>query len=356
MRIDTAVLRNFRNFTGPELRIDWSPGINLILGPNGSGKTNLLEAMSILSGWGAFGRTANVPSWFTEGRPAFAGAQVSGEGTHTLTANISSRISLRCDDKAITSTGLRLVIPSVLFLTGNLSLIDGSPSSRRMFIDRLCALFYPPFAKRLADFRYIMRTRTALLRQNKSPDRTDIPFCELGGWIMERRREVAAQLMSLIPPGKFMMSFVPEVRGSGGEHLRYALQRNRARELRALRPQDGPSYDDLAITLCADGRPVSEALSRGQKRRLVMFLLITAGRLIAQRMRRAPVMLLDDVTAELDAEGRELVHVELTKTGWQVFITAPENPFSSAGSCAVFSLPEAAGAVQRPISHRDFLI
>ena len=145
---------------------------------------------------------------------------------------------------------------------------------------------------------------------------------------MERRREVAAQLMSLIPPGRFVMSLVPEVAGAGDEYLRYALHKNRSRELRALRPQDGPSYDDLAITLCADGRPVSEALSRGQKRRLVMFLLITAGKLIAQRMRKAPVMLLDDITAELDAEGRDFVHAELAKTGWQVFITAPENPFS----------------------------
>ena len=331
MRVDFSVVRNFRNFsattTRPELRIIWEPGINLILGPNGSGKTNLLESLSILSGWGAFGRTQNVISWDNHDMPAFAGAQVSGEESAQITANITSRISLRMDGKAITSTDLRLVIPSILFLTGNVNLIDGSPSSRRMFIDRLCALYYPPYAKKLSDFRYILRTRTILLRQGRSPERTTVPYCEIGGWIMDRRREVAGQLMKIAPQEKFTLSFVPDVRTSGSEYLREMLMRNHEKELRAFRPQDGPGFDDLTITLNANGKAASEALSRGQKRRLILYLLISSGKLTAHRMKREPVMLFDDLTAELDAEGREFVHTELAKTGWQVFITAPENPF-----------------------------
>ena len=297
----------------------------MILGRNGSGKTNLLESLSILSGWGAFGRTQSVITW-DSGKPAFCGVQISGESRHTITANIASRISLRLDDKAISSTDLRLVMPSILFLTGNVNLIDGSPSARRLFIDRLCALFWPPFAKKLADFRYILRTRTILLRQGKSPERTYIPYCELGGWIMDRRREVVSMLVKMMNTERFTLSVVPEVRVPGDEYLRFALRRNYERELRAFRPQDGPSYDDLAITL-NNGRSAGEALSRGQKRRLILFLLITSGKLTAHRMKREPVMLFDDLTAELDAEGREFVHTELAKTGWQVFITAPENPF-----------------------------
>ena len=153
---------------------------------------------------------------------------------------------------------------------------------------------------------------------------------------MDRRREVIAQMMRLIPAGRFTLSVVPEVRGACDEFLREALRRNYVRELRAFRPQDGPSYDDLAITLCANGRPASEALSRGQKRRLILFLLITAGKLTAWRMKREPVMLFDDLTAELDAEGREFVHVELAKTGWQVFITAPENPFTNPNNLSCY--------------------
>ena len=158
---------------------------------------------------------------------------------------------------------------------------------------------------------------------------------------MDRRREVADQLMRIAPQEKFRVYFVPEVNVSGEEYLREMLKRNYAKELRAFRPEDGPSYDDLAVTLNANGRPASEALSRGQKKRLILRLLVAAGRLTAHRMKREPVMLFDDLTAELDAQGREFVYSELAKTGWQIFITAPENPFASIKDFggSVFNIP-----------------
>ncbi len=329
MRFDETVIHNFRNYGGPDLRVTWDPGINLITGRNGSGKTNLLEALSILTGWGAFSRTSSVISWSSENHRAILGGHVSGEESFTVRAEISSKISLRLSDKAVTFTDLRLFMPSIIFLTGNLSLIDGSPSSRRLFIDRLCALFVPPYAKRLADFRNILRTRSLLLRQGKSPVRTDAQYCGLGGWIMDTRREVCGQLMRIIPPGKFTLEFQPSLNASGEEYLREALDRNRNREMYAQRPLYGPNYDDMSITITENGRPAYEALSRGQKRRLILYMIITAGKLILQRLKREPVLLFDDLTAELDADGREWTYRKLLETKWQVFITAPEKPFAS---------------------------
>ena len=329
MRFDFIAIKDFRNFTGSEPKINWTPGINLILGRNGSGKTNLLESLSILTGWGAFTKTSGVISWSSQNHRSSLSGHVSGEETHEVSAEISSRISLRLDGKSVSFTDLRLSIPSVIFLTGNLNLIDGPPSFRRLFIDRLCALFVPPYARRLADFKYVMRTRSALLRQGKSPARTDTPYCGLGGWIMDTRRQVLRELETVITPGKFSMAFTPALGVPGAEYLREALERNRSRELYAQHPLDGPNYDEVAITIDANGRPASEALSRGQKRRLILSLIITAGRLIARRLKREPVLLLDDLTAELDAEGRERAFRELDGTKWQVFITAPEKPFSS---------------------------
>ena len=335
MRFDYSVVKNFRNC--PECKINWAPGINLILGKNGSGKTNLLESLSILTGWGAFGKTRNIISWTSESSRALIGAEVSGEEKFTLKAEISSKISLRQNDKTISFTDLRLNFPSIIFLSSSINLIDGSPSARRLFVDRLCSLFFPIYAKRLADFKYIMRTRTLLLRQGKSPSRTEIPFCELGGWIMDKRREVISQLMSLINPQKITLSFLPLLTSSpansqmtsGQEYLHHALQANSKRELYAQRPLCGPNYDELAIIISSNGRLASEALSRGQKRRLVLYLIITAGKLIAMRLKREPVLLFDDLTAELDAEGREFTYQQLAKTKWQIFITAPEKPFKT---------------------------
>ena len=329
MRFEYSLVKNFRNFSGPELKIEWDPGINLILGPNGSGKTNLLESLSILTGWGAFSKTANLLPWANSNFHGLVAGKINGEENSIVSANISSKISLRLNDKAISCTDLRLAIPSVIFMTSNINLIDGSPGARRLFIDRLCSLFVPPYAKRLAEFKYIMRTRIALLKQGKSIDRTNEPYCTLGGWIMDRRREITEQLKVLMPQDKFTLKFLPELKTSGEKYLLESLQKNSLREHQTMRPINGPSYDELAIILSDNNRPASEALSRGQKRRLILYMVITAGKLINLKLKRDPVLLFDDLTAELDSEGREFTYKQLAKTDWQVFITAPEKPFAT---------------------------
>ena len=338
MRIDSTIIRSFRNFSGPDLRTNWDPGINLILGNNGTGKTNLLEALSILTGWGAFTKTSSVISWQSANNRAYTAAHFSGEESLDVSAEISSRISLRLNDKSLSFTELRLYVPSIIFLTGNLSHIDVSPSSRRLFIDRLCALFVPPFAKRLADFKNVLRVRSSLLRQGKSPASTDILFCRLGGWIMDIRREVLSQFARMTTPGKISLEFLPSVK-SGEEYLREMTAVNAKRETYAHRVLFGPNYDDIAITISESGRPASESLSRGQKRRLILYMIITAGKLISERLKKSPILLLDDFTAELDSDGREWAYNELVKTKWQAFITAPEKPFSTRKKFGGLTLP-----------------
>lgn len=302
-------------------------GMNLILGPNGAGKTNLLESLSILSGWGAFSRTVNIISWDGEFSHAAVTAELSGEERFNVRADISSKVSLRLDDKIISCTDLRMKLPAILFLTSSINLIDGPPSVRRMFIDRLCSLFYAPYAKRLAEFKYILRTRVLLLKQGKSITRTSVPFCKLGGWIMDARREILLQLKSLMPHDKFTLELSPLLNISGEQYLQEVLQKNLPRELKALKPLCGPGYDDIVMRICENDKPASDTLSRGQKRRLILYIIIMAGKLIALKLKRKPVLLFDDLTAELDLDGREWTYNELVKTGWQVFITAPENPF-----------------------------
>lgn len=340
MRFDYTISSDFRNLTmnnSPVLKLKWEPGINLILGRNGSGKTNLLETLSILTGWGAFTKTRSVITW--NKHQAKLSAHLSGEEDFTLNADISSRISLRMNDKAISFTDIRLSLPSVIFLTGSVNLIDGSPSHRRLFIDRLCSLFYPPFAKRLAEFKYVSRSRALLLRQGKSTNATFVPFCKLGGWIMDVRREVVSMLMKMIPDDKFTIHFIPSLNVSGEEYLTEMLNRNSRRESFSLHPLDGPSYDELSIIITETHRPAYESLSRGQKRRLILYMIITAGKLISMKLKREPVLLFDDLTAELDSDGRDFAYRELSKTKWQVFITAPENPFRTRKKLRVINLP-----------------
>ncbi len=331
MIFNYSVIKNFRNFSGPEFKVQWSPGINLILGHNGSGKTNLLESLSVLCGWGSFTQTQNLISWNNPASRALVYGSFSGEEKFSVSASISSRIALRINEKTISFTDLRLAVPSIIFLTGGVNLIDGAPAIRRLFIDRLCSLLFAPYAKKLSDFKYVMRSRTALLRQEKSPEPTSKLFCELGGWIMDRRREVTGLLKTILNQNNFNLEFLPVLETNGERFLKNILKDKKylARESAAFRPLTGPNYEELSITLRDIGKPASEALSRGQKRRLILHLIINAGKLIKLRLRRSPILLFDDLTAELDSEGREWTCRKLLETGWQSFITAPENPFEN---------------------------
>ena len=254
---------------------------------------------------------------------------MSGEEKFNISASISSRAALKINDKAISFTDLRLLVPSIIFLTSEINLIDGAPAVRRIFIDRLCSLLFAPYAKKLSDFKYVMRSRTALLRDERSTEATSKLFCELGGWIMDRRREVTSLLKTIINQNNFNLEFLPAVNNNGERFLKNTLKdkKYQARERQAMRPLIGPNYEELSITLRDNNKSASEALSRGQKRRLILNLIINSGKLIKLRLRRNPILLFDDLTAELDKEGREWTCQKLLETGWQVFITAPEDPF-----------------------------
>ena len=113
-----------------------------------------------------------------------------------------------------------------------------------------------------------------------------------------------------------------------------ALKSGLDRERRAGTALVGPHRDDLLFSCL--GHPASQALSRGQKRRVVIAALLAAGRLVETRLRTKPILLLDDVAAELDAEGKRLLGLALADTGWQVFATGTEDPFGAVPEKALW--------------------
>ena len=335
MRFQSIALRGYRNL-GSVRRTDWGPGLNLILGPNGAGKTNLLESLNVLSGWGTFsGRVSSAVAWDSPDGRALLAARTSGERDIEVSALLSSRMTLKADGERISGSDLRACLPSLSFLPTDIDLIDGPSSVRRRFLDRLCALCIPSYARRLSEYRQLVRHRVALLRQGRSPARTTPPFVRLGGWILESRRRVLDRMLEglrtepdfspLSLPFPFVLRAEPEIPGSGSDFLLAALEATAEREARACRPLAGPHRDDLVVSCL--GRPASAALSRGQKRRLVVSLILMAGRFVGTYLRARPVLLLDDLGAELDAAGRREAGSALLGTGWQVFVTGTENPF-----------------------------
>jgi len=172
-----------------------------------------------------------------------------------------------------------------------------------------------------------------------------VPIAQLGGWIrLVRWKAVDLLSEKLVNSGSgilpFEVSMAMEQRGGEQkagfeledciEDLRSALDAGLERERHAGLVLAGPHRDDLTFSCL--GRSAALALSRGQKRRVVMACILAAGRLVETKLRVKPILILDDVAAELDAEGRSLMGQALAATGWQVFSAGVEDPFQIADS------------------------
>ena len=340
MRITQTRIRNFRNLENA--LCEWHPGLNVLSGPNGAGKTNVLEALHILTGWGAFSgsKCADTVKWESEGGASLA-AQAEGERSVVIEAAIVARASLRVDGKACRWGDLRSCVQSLAFLPAGMALIGGSPAVRRRFLDVLCALVFPLYAWKLSEYRRIARHRRYLLSLGHSPRVTDETMAALAAWIWECRQEVTTLLRKYLEkwdalqPRKIALELK---RGGAGnaddptEDFHRSLTVLAERERASGVPLVGPHRDDLNL-LC-EGHLAGESFSRGQRRRAALALIMASASAVEDRYRAAPVLLLDEVTSELDAEGRGILMNCLRSSGWQIFAATAES-----------SLPEFDGAL-----------
>lgn len=323
------LLRNFRNFS--QCRVRWHPGLNLLTGRNGAGKTNCLEGLHILLGWGPLGDRKDLRAWDGCEEYAFVTGNFSGGDDLFAAAAIGRTTVLKCDGQRISSSDIRWKIPSLAFLPRDMTLIDGSPSGRRSFADRLCAVLFPLYAKRLSDFKRAVRHRTVLLRAGRALRPLSQAMATMAAWLWEaRERAVTALARELEDFGDLLpLPLSLEFHRGGGGRQRdpladwwESLEAARERECRCCVPLVGPHRDDLLMT--SGGRAAGSLLSRGQKRRASVALMLAAGRVVERRLGKAPIILLDEIASELDEEGRKSTVAVLHRMGWQVIATAAE--------------------------------
>ncbi|HLD71303.1 MAG TPA: AAA family ATPase, partial [Candidatus Peribacteraceae bacterium] len=202
MRIDFLILEQFRSY--PSTRLTWSPGdIELLIGPNGSGKTNVLEAISILSqGRSCLGSEEwDLPSWGTEFYRLTA--EITSDATVREKIEVVSQVAPR-RAKAAYVNDVRTPVPSivgrlptVIFLPQDLHLFGGPPSERRRFLDQILAQVSHDYAEALHDYQRVMKQRNTLLRriadQESKPselDTWDGEIATLGSLLTVRRLEL----------------------------------------------------------------------------------------------------------------------------------------------------------------------
>lgn len=325
MRVVETRTRNFRNLCSQ--RLAWDRGLNLFVGANGAGKTNFLETFHVLTGWGPFEGAlwACLSQWDCD-EPSTMAASLDGEREAMVEVSFRQRPSLRLDGKKATWSTLRSFIPSLSFLPTHMALIEGSSAVRRRFLDVLCSILFPVYAFRLSQYRKVLRHRRCLLVAGKKVSLTSRPMGELSGWIWRCRQQAVAALQTELDQQSGLLPLPLELavlRGGAGlafEPLDDFFESEQAmmeREFHAKTPLVGPHRDDM--TMVCGSRVASEVLSRGQRRRSAMALVLAAASLVEHRMGRRPLLIIDEIWSELDDEGKKILVENLCQSQCQVF-------------------------------------
>lgn len=372
--VERLTLANFRSY--PALALELAPEPVVLTGPNGSGKTNVLEAVSLLApGQGLrqaplsdLARAGGDGSWSVSARVHTAFGPVTiGTGQSGAERNgerASGRI-VRIDGEARSGSGaLGDYVEMVWVTPATDGLFTGPASERRRFLDRLIVCFDTGHRTRAGRFERAMAQRNRLLSDGVTRgaqlDGLELVMAEMGVAIAAARAEAVAALASVIaarrardPSSPFPWSGVRlegaidddlaaraavDVEDGYARTLRSVRERDRA----AGRALDGPHRSDLAVTHGPKAIAARHA-STGEQKALLMGLLLAHAELVAvRRDGMAPLLLLDEVTAHLDADRRAALFEELLRLGTQAWMTGTDRAAfeSLAGRARFWSVGE----------------
>lgn len=323
-------LTNFRSYA--DALVEPGSGLVILTGENGAGKTNLLEAVSLLApGRGL--RGAALSEMARQGGPGgFTVAARLGDdveiGTGTL-ASAPERRVVRINGVAAAANALAERL-SVLWLTPAMDrLFTEAAGGRRRFLDRLVLALEPAHAHNAARYEAAMRARTRLLTGDEAPDPAwltalEAQMHEHGLAVAEARSRTVAALSARIKnePETIFARAGLALEGWDAE-ASWPLAANRNRDAAAGRATEGPHRQDLRVTHLGKGQ-AAELCSTGEQKALLIGLVLAHAALVAERTGRPPVLLLDEVAAHLDPRRRAALLDRLGASGGQVWMTGTE--------------------------------
>lgn len=361
MRLTRLQLEDFRSYAAAELHPE--PGLTIVAGPNGAGKTNLLEAIFVAV-TGRSHRAGSDAELVRHGRP-FARvrldlADADGAATARVELVVPAVDAPPEHRKRVTVNGLARRASSigdtvrvVLFRPEEMLLLVGSPSERRRFLDAILAQRHRAAARDLAELGRILGQRNALLRairrEEMEPEGLafwDEQLAVVGARVMAARLELVGELSARLPALHDAVASDAErgepVRLGYADTLKDAWPERAAaaapapstgqlaeayrRRIRAVREKElwngvslvGPHRDDLRVEL--GGREVATHASRGQQRTIILALKLAETDLLGADGAPTPIVLLDDIFSELDADRSERSLGLLLERG-QVLVT-----------------------------------
>jgi DNA replication and repair protein RecF len=354
LAVTRLVLSHFRSHRATDLAFDGRPVV--LHGPNGAGKTNLIEAVSLLSPGRGLRRAASeeiarAPERIGWSLRAWVEAP---DGHHEIESRAEGAgRSVVLDGKPAPQAALGAVA-RVLWLTPAMDrLWNEAASERRRFLDRIALSLTPTHGAMVLAYERALRERNRLLREGTRDPAwyraLEAGMAESGAAVTAARRAAIGHLAEAPPsPGFPAATLALETEApEDAEDLRAALAEGRARDMAAGRSLTGPHRDDLGAAYADKGLP-ARLCSTGEQKAMLISLVLANAWAVARSFGAAPILLLDEVAAHLDAARRAALYDALVALGAQAFLTGtgPEL-FEALGARAErFAVTEAGGLSQ----------
>lgn len=329
--VKTLHLKNIRSHN--EYSIEFSPEVTIITGDNGSGKTSLLEAVYLsLQGSSFRGSDSDIlqksaPWWKID-------IILDDLQTRTIKYDpekVTSRKQFIIDSKTTARIPQKLKHPVVLFDPDDLRLLHGSPTRRRQFIDRFIGQLNPLYGPTLRKYERALKQRNNLLKSAYSNDDQlfawNIALADHGAYIIEQRIAFIEQINQNLSPLyqdiagthddvsiHYSHTFVGDIKQKLLNELHAHLDRDRYVGSTSV----GPHRHDVIFQI--NNSPALSTASRGEARTIVLALKFLEVAIIEELTGKTPIILLDDVFSELDANRQKLLTSQLK--GHQIIITS----------------------------------
>jgi DNA replication and repair protein RecF len=342
--ISRLSLTDFRNHI--DLTLTPKPGFVVLHGANGAGKTNILEAVSLLVPGRGLRRAALGEIARSRGSGAFSVLAELGDisiGTGTDPGQPERR-KVRINGATASANSLAEWL-AVIWLTPAMDrLFTDSAGARRRFLDRLVLALEPAHAVHSNRYEQGVRQRNKLLTGDTAPDPAwldaiEVAMGESAAAINSARKRLMAELsirLAMTPVGPFA---VPKI-ALDSEHqdnvdaLIDTWRRSRSRDTAAGRTLTGPHRADLIVHHSVSGQ-AAEHSSTGEQKALLLSIILAHAALVADLRGEAPLLLLDEVAAHLDPLRRAALYERLSATGGQVWMTGTESSlFEGVGAGA----------------------
>jgi DNA replication and repair protein RecF len=353
-------MRDFRTYVRAEAHL--GEGLTVVHGPNGVGKSNLLEALY-------FGCTGRSPRTRNERELVHFGAQATrvvvqladGSQSHELSVGFEPGQPKRMSSDGAPVERLLDVESRPLlsvFMPERLELLKGPPALRRAHLDQIVAAVWPLRAADRREYSRVLAQRNALLGGIRAGRASRASLStwdrELARHALALRSNRAAAVALLAEPfaersrelglsGASTLDYRPRSRARDEDELIAELEARLTADLERGFSSHGPHRDELAIL--RDGRELRVYGSQGEQRLALLALLLSERAVLARERGRTPLMLLDDVMSELDSDRRELLARELSSGGQSVIATTDLAHVPGAGDASVTRLHVSPGAV-----------